>query len=455
VRARSALAATLVVALVLAVAAVAQVFLLQRSLVVGIDSAVATRAQQVAGAIPPTGVGRGSDDDVEALTEAVTAASLQASVVQVLAPNGTVVAASDDIDGEEPLSPVRPGPGDLVREDRRVPVGDEDEFRLVITAVRTDAGLYTVIVGQSMGAARDSIQAVAVLVVLGYPILLVVVGSATFWFVGRSLRPVEAIRAKVARIGGRELTERVPVPPAEDEVARLAVTMNQMLDRLEAAARSQRRFVADASHELRSPIATLKATAEIALAHPDQSDADRAAVAAGTLAETRRLERLVNDLLLLARADESGLRLDRREVDLDDLLTAETTRIRATTGLQVTVHINAVRVLGDPHQLAQAMRNLIDNATRHARTQVGLILTRDATHAVLEVSDDGPGIPPADRKRVFDRFVRLDESRQRARGGSGLGLAIVREIVTAHGGTVAVADSPTGARLRLVLPLEL
>lgn len=227
-----------------------------------------------------------------------------------------------------------------------------------------------------------------------------------------------------------------------------------MLDRLEAAQRSQRQFVADASHELRSPVATLRATAEIALAHPEQAGADPAAVAAGTLAETRRLERLVNDLLLLARADERGLHPDQREVDLDDVLAAEVSRVRAATGLAVTAQITAVRVLGDPHQLAQAVRNLVDNATHHAATRVDLTLTGDGSRAVIEISDDGPGIPRADRERVFDRFVRLEESRERARGGTGLGLAIVREIVTAHGGTVTVADSAVGARLRVVIPVE-
>ncbi|RPF28026.1 signal transduction histidine kinase [Georgenia muralis] len=453
VRARSTLAATLVVALALAAASAALVVLLQRSLVAGIDAAVTTRAEEIADLVPAAGLDRADPGAVEALTVAVAAASAQDSVVQVLAPDGRVMASSEDIDGEAALSPAHPAPGELVRQDRRTPV-DDDRFRLVVTAADTDAGVYTVVVGQSLGAVEDSVQAVTALVAVGYPILLVVVGAATSWFVGRSLRPVEAIRAKVAGIGGRELTERVPVPAARDEVARLAVTMNQMLDRLEAAQRSQRQFVADASHELRSPIATLKAAAEIALAHPDQADADPASVAAGTLAETSRLERLVNDLLLLARADERGLHPDRHEVDLDDLLTAEATRLRATTALHVTSRIHAVRVLGDAHQLAQALRNLVDNAGRHATAEVGLTLTRDGAHAVIEVSDDGPGIPQADRERVFDRFVRLDDSRQRARGGSGLGLAIVREIATAHRGTVAVVDGPAGATLRLTLPVH-
>ena len=458
VRARSALAATLVVALALGVAATALVVLMQRSLAAEVDAAVTAGARQVAEQIPIDGLGATGSQSRSELLAAVTAAAARTSVVQVLAPDGTVSAAAGDIDGEGPLTADRPAAGGLTRQDRRLPIVEEEElFRVAAAAVATEDGVYTVIVAQSLRAVEDSTRAVVQLLAVGYPVLLVVVGTATSWFVGRSLRPVEAIRAKVAGIGGRELTERVPVPAAQDEVARLAVTMNQMLDRLEAAQRSQRRFVADASHELRSPISTLKAAAEISLAHRDRvarADADPGAVAEGTLVETARLERLVDDLLLLARADERGLHPAQREVDLDDLLAAEAARVRTNTCMEVTARITAVRVLGDRHQLGQALRNLVDNAVRHAHTGIGLTLHREGTQAVVEVIDDGPGIAPADRERVFDRFVRLDESRERARGGAGLGLAIVREIVMSHGGTVTVVASPTGARLRLTLPQQ-
>ncbi len=453
VRARSALAATLVVALALLLAAGVLVVLMQRSLVAGVDSAVSARVGEITAVIPPAGLGPPGSEARGAL-EAAVAGTVRASVVQVLAPDGTVVAASEDIVGEEPLTAARPAVGDQVREDRRVPVDEDDAFRVVTASVSTEEGTYTVTAGQSLGAVEDSTRTITSLLALGYPVLLVVVGAATFWFVGRSLRPVEAIRVKVAGIGGRELTERVPVPAAQDEVARLAVTMNQMLDRLESAQRSQRRFVADASHELRSPIATLRAAAEIALAHGGRAASEPFAVAEGTLVETRRLERLVDDLLLLARADERGLHPDRVEVDLDDLLAAEAARVRATTGLRVITRISASRVLGDRHELEQVLRNLVDNAARYARTEVGLTLSRHGADAIVEVDDDGLGIPEVDRERVFDRFVRLDESRERARGGSGLGLAIVREIVTAHGGTVTVANSAAGTRLVLTLPRQ-
>lgn len=430
----------------------ALVVLTQRSLVAGIEATVSARVGEIAAVIPPGGLGPPGSEVRRAL-EAAVAGTVRASVVQVLAPDGTVVAASEDIVGEGPLTAARPAAGDQVREDRRLPVDEDDAFRVVTIAVSTEEGTYTITAGQSLGAVEDSTRTITSLLALGYPVLLVVVGASTFWFVGRSLRPVEAIRVKVSGIGGRELTERVPVPAAQDEVARLAVTMNQMLDRLESAQRSQRQFVADASHELRSPIASLRAAAEIALAHGGRRDTDSAAVAEGTLLETRRLERLVDDLLLLARADERGLHPDRVEVDLDDLLVAEAARVRATTGLRVSTRISARRVLGDRHQLAQMLRNLVDNAVLYADTEVGLSLYRDGADAVMEIANDGPGIPAADRSRVFDRFVRLDDSRERAHGGSGLGLAIVREIVLAHGGSVVVADSIAGTRLVCTLPL--
>jgi signal transduction histidine kinase len=173
------------------------------------------------------------------------------------------------------------------------------------------------------------------------------------------------------------------------------------------------------------------------------------------LAETDRLERMVADLLLLAKADEHGLRIDRSDVDLDDLVQAERARLRTRPGLTVGGQVRAVQVRGDRHQLAQALRNVVDNAVRHTTSRVDLDVRIDGTHVVIEVSDDGLGIPAAERERVFDRFVRLDDSRARSAGGSGLGLAIVREVVTAHGGTVTAEESPTGGGLlRIQLPLH-
>jgi signal transduction histidine kinase len=224
-----------------------------------------------------------------------------------------------------------------------------------------------------------------------------------------------------------------------------------MLARLERATEAQRRFVADASHELRSPLATIRAAHEIAAAHP--SSTDWKAVNEDVLAELDRLERLVDDLLFLARSDELAPRLQQDDVDLDDLVTAEAGRLRRTTDLDVVTAVAPVRVTGDPHELARVLRNLADNAVRYAVERVELRVSCQGDEALVDVIDDGPGIQECDRERVFERFVRLDDSRERRAGGAGLGLAIARDIARAHGGDVAVLPHGPGAHLRVRLPL--
>jgi signal transduction histidine kinase len=258
------------------------------------------------------------------------------------------------------------------------------------------------------------------------------------------------MRAEVDAISAARLHRRVSQPVARDEIGRLAGTMNRMLERVEAAQARQRRFVADASHELRSPIAAIRQQAEVALAHPEQASA----LASVVHAESLRMQALVEDLLLLARADDEPPPHRRAAVDVDDLVLAEAARLRAETTLRVdTTGVAAARVAGDAAALRRVLRNLVDNAARHATQRIGLCVAQRDGAAVLCVDDDGPGIPQAERDRVFERFVRLDEGRARADGGSGLGLAIVAEVVRAHGGAVAVADSPLGgARVTVRLP---
>src|SRR6478752_6111121 len=256
---------------------------------------------------------------------------------------------------------------------------------------------------------------------------------------------VEAIRAQVASMSEKDLAERVPVPVARDEVGRLAETMNGMIARLESAQKVQRRFVADASHELRSPLATIGAGLELL----QDSDPGTVRTLRG---ETERLGRLVDDLLLLARADERGLQPRRDEVDLDELVEAERSR-PYDDGVRTEVRTEPVRVVGDRGQLVRVLRNLVDNAHRHAGSQVVVTLGRDGDLAAIDVADDGPGVPAADRARIFERFVRLDDARARADGGSGLGLAIVAEVVAAHDGRVWVEEAPGGGALfRVRLP---
>ncbi len=382
---------------------------------------------------------------------AIESAGQRNMVVQVLNEQGQVVASRRDWVEAPPLF----FPADLpavgetqVRE--RWLRHDVDRYRFTLHTDSIDGRPYTVVVGQSLGPGQRTVDTAIVGLAVFGPILLLSVAGATYGFIGRSLGPVTRIRKSVERITHRDLAERVPVPLGRDEVAQLARTMNEMLARLDRATQAQRQFVSDASHELRSPIATLRAGADIALAMPDRVSPQELAQLVRN--ETVRLEGLVADLLLLARLDERGkpgqlgtpAAQAETDVDLDDLLTSEALRLRASTLLQVDVHRQPVRVTGHPDELARMLRNLTDNAARHAQATVGLSLRRSGRQAVLEVSNDGVPIAVADRQRVFERFVRLEESRARDLGGSGLGLAIVREIVTAHGGTVEIVD-PSGS----------
>lgn len=228
--------------------------------------------------------------------------------------------------------------------------------------------------------------------------------------------------------------------------------MNAMLARLERGRAAQQRLVSDASHELRSPLSTITTALELAAGRPELVDTEL--IDEALLPEARRMHELLADLLLLARADEGAMRLHRDDVDVDDLLSAEVTRLRGIGSVQVVPHIKACRTVGDRAALTRVIRNLVDNAARHASSTVTLGCHPQSGKAVIAVADDGPGIPAQDRARVFERFVRLDAPRTRSSGGSGLGLSIVEEIVRAHRGTVTVGDAAGGgAVFTLTLPL--
>jgi signal transduction histidine kinase len=443
VRARTSLVAVVAVGAALAAGSGLLVALLDRSLSAGVDAAILLQAQGIADNVRAEGV---PGLELRRLLS-------ERNVVQVIGQDGTILAASPGIDGEPAMTevPVATGTTKLFRL-HRLPDGNGEPYRVLALGATTPAKHpVTVVVGQSLDSVDASVDTVRSLLLLGVPLLLVLVGAVTWSLSGRALRPVEAIRRQVSDIDAPRLGSRVPVPEAHDEVWLLANTMNRMLDRLEAAAHAQRGFVSDASHELRGPLTSLRASIEVAQAHPERADWKRTGEA--VLEEAQRLERLVADLLLLARADERGLQMQRADVDLDDIIQLETTRLRATTGLTVSCHNEPVRVLGDAERLSRAVRNLVDNAARHAHGAVTLSVRVVDRWAQLEVADDGPGIPAQERRRVFERFVRLDESRTRDGGGTGLGLAIVQQIVAAHDGDVAFVDVPRGCLVRLRLPI--
>jgi len=283
---------------------------------------------------------------------------------------------------------------------------------------------------------------------VGIPLLVVVLTAAAWLLIGRALRPVRVMTQTAAGIADATAPDRLAVPAARDELGELAHTLNGMLDRLAAGARRQREFVSDASHELRSPIAATRAQLEVALAHPDR--APPAAVLRGVLAETARLEQLTTDLLALARLDE-GRTIAFEEIDLDDVVLDDAVRSRPVA--VDTRGVTAVKVQGERKSLGHLVRNLLDNAARHAASRVAISTELADGVAILRVDDDGPGIPEADRARVFERFTRLSSSRSRDDGGAGLGLALVRRIAEQHGGVARADRSPHGgARFEVRIP---
>lgn len=371
--------------------------------------------------------------------------------VQVLA-DGKVVASSANAAGADAISAPPPGQD---RAMASVPFAP-GPFVVVAIEAKTPQGPRTVVVGRNIDDVWEARSTVARALLLGMPVLLFVVGAVTWWIVGRALRPVEDLRAEAERISTAELHRRLPDPPGHDEIARLAATLNRMLDRLERGQDRQRRFVSDASHELRSPVASIRQHAEVAQAHPDGSSVSE--LADVVLREDARLQQLVEDLLLLAQLDERAEPAKPEEIDLDDLVLAEAARIRATTGLNVdTRGVSAGRVLGNRQQLDRVVSNLTANAASHARSRAAFGLSHGDGHVLLSVEDDGPGIPEEERERVLERFVRLDGARDRGSGGSGLGLSIVRDVVASHGGEVTMGESSLGGlrvEIRFPAPVE-
>jgi signal transduction histidine kinase len=328
--------------------------------------------------------------------------------------------------------------------------GEDDPFLAVVRSAND--GARRVVVARTLEPVQQATGVVTRFLLFGLPLFLAFVALVAYAVVGRALRPVGAITDEVDRITSRALHRRVPVPVGDDEVAALARTTNRMLDRLDDAQQRQTQFVSDASHELRSPVATIRQHAEVALAHPDRVTTSE--LAATVLAEDLRMARLVDDLLVLARADEHALVLRRRPVDLDDLVFDEANRLRATTAHRVeTTGLTACRLDADEIALRRVLRNLADNAARHARTHVAFSTVAANGDVVVRVDDDGNGVPMDDRTRVFERFVRLDAARSRDGGGTGLGLAVAAGLVRAHAGTITVDDSPLGgARFEVHLP---
>ena len=443
---KTAWAATSVVAFALLVTALLFLVVLHRDLLNTVINSAKTRAEEVALLTQKTELPSALPDSGE-----------KGAVVQVVNGDRVIVAASAQIVAGSSLSTLRPVLGGFLEESRSdLPItGDQkdDPFHLVAFGAQTPNGPITVYVALSLDGVHQNVASAKTILQTAFPILLLIVAVTSWFFVGAALRPVDAMQRSVSEIGDGDLTRRIPEPPIDDEIGRLARAMNLMLGRLQDSSERQRRFVADASHELQSPLAASLADLEVAVAHPASVEWERLAVT--LVDDNRRMTRLVSDLLLLATADSGTKATQLAPLDLDDVIRFEAKRLQPRTSVRIDVSAVApVEVRGDADQLGRVVRNLLENASRHAASLVLVELQEVEETATLVVQDDGPGIDFAERERVFDRFARLDDSRSRQSGGSGLGLAIVREIVEGHLGTVQVEPSVKGARFVVRLPFR-
>ncbi|MGO1950525.1 MAG: sensor histidine kinase [Mycobacteriaceae bacterium] len=441
IRARVTLGATAFVTVILGVAAVVAVLVLGQILTSSVEEAVEQDLESYSSQIEADpdraeGALAGIDDDQLVRLDGDGSGS-----------TGTVV--NDDEAHQLPELSEADAENEVTRE---VTV-DDDPY--LVMAEDTDAGTLTV--ARSTEHVQETVNATTILLVIAVPLVIVLVGVVVWIVTGRALRPVERLRRQVDSISAEDLSRRVDA--GDDELGALAATMNRMLARLEHSQAVQRRFVSDASHELRSPLATMRQHAELGASYPDATSLQE--LSEVVVDEGERMQDLVEGLLLLARLDENH-RPHMEPVDLDDLVLAEVSRLERDAELTVDASgVGAAQVMGSRRLLGRAVRNLVDNAARHADGRVVLRLGTaqdDARPAVvLTVADDGTGVPEADRELVFDRFARLDEGRARDAGGSGLGLAIVKEVVDVHHGHMTVGTSPEentrgGAVFTVTLP---
>jgi signal transduction histidine kinase len=372
--------------------------------------------------------------------------------VQVVDAQGRVRAGSVTADRLVPilypdeLRELPDGEGTVIPGER---IGLAGAVRVVMVEAGRPGDPVRVLVARSTADVAQGVHILRITLLVAFPLLVALIAVVSWRVVGAALRPVEALRAGAEDITGGARPGRLPVPDSHDEIHRLAVTLNGMLHRLDAARARQRAFVADAAHELRSPLTNMRTELEVAQRLPDSTDWP--ALSADLLTDVERLSRLVDDLLLLARADDATTRAvaPAGPVELGELLAGVAARYPA---VRYDRPAEPLWTSGDSDALGRVVANLLDNAVRHAATQVRLSVAGDGAYQRISVCDDGPGIPPADRERVFDRFTRLDDARARDAGGSGLGLAIVRELVRRHDGTITLGDAGPGLRADVRLP---
>ena len=426
-RLRLTLLASGAVCVALVVGAIALTTVLRSTRVDALDQVVRDRATTVAALA--------ADDR---LPETLPVAE-PGEIVQLIDADGAVLATSPNASRTLPvLSPQAVASLDAVSTQQ---TAYDDSARVAVRVTTYRDGPATVVATVPLTEVQGVLDALRLALVVVVPLLTVALGVGVWLILGRALRPVEELRRGAAQVASSGGPGSLPVPARDDELGALARTLNSMLDRLESGAARQRAFVADAAHELRSPLASLRTTIEVARAHPGSYGTDE--LARDLEVEVLRMQALVDDLLLLARVGSSPLVRD--ELDL-----AAVARDVVRTGGPVAVTVSGSGTAhGDAAAVGRVLRNLVDNAARHAVDRVDVVVADGR----VRVDDDGAGVAPADRERVFERFVRLDEARERDAGGSGLGLAIAREIAREQGGDVVLADSDLGGlRAELRLP---
>jgi signal transduction histidine kinase len=329
-------------------------------------------------------------------------------------------------------------------------IGLDGSARVAMVTAGAPTNPVRVLVARSTNDLNQGVHILRVTLLTAFPLLVALLAAVLWRVLGAAMQPVEALRAGAEEITGGTREGRLPVPESRDEIQRLAVTLNGMLHRLEAARTRQRAFVADAAHELRSPLTNMRTELEVAQRLPDT---DWPALSHDLLTDVDRLSRLVDDLLLLARADDGSisypLGVPFQRFDLGATVADVVSRYPDIDFVRPSVPLP---MAGEPDALGRVVANLLDNAVRHARSRVEVRVGEEPRERVITVTDDGPGIPEKDRRRVFDRFTRLDDARARDAGGSGLGLAIVLELVRRHGGTVTLSDAEPGLRVEVRLP---
>ena len=446
IRARLAIAFAAALMLVLLLAGTFVYLRVSDSLTSALDDRLEVQAHELValpdnGEIPTTGLPGGADDED--------------GFSQIVRPDGEVLASS--------LAPAvgsaldaatlqRVAASGAVTEEMAV-AGVDGEARVLAVPIDGPSGELIVVAGISTEDRAEALAGILGAFAIGGPLAVLLAAGLGSLLAARSLAPVEAIRRRAGEITLQRSGERLPLPEADDEIRRLGQTLNAMLDRIEASLERERVFVADAAHELRTPLAILRAELELAL-RPDRTPAEMRAALDSAAEEARRLSRLAEDLLVIARSDEDKLPIKPERVELRPLLERVATRLEpAAAGAGRTISIEGPAGLNahlDAMRIEQALGNLVDNALRHGAGDVRIAAGAEATTVFMDVSDGGAGFSADFERKAFERFSRADEGR--TGGGTGLGLAIVRAIAEAHGGSASVVRNGTGTTVRIEIP---